>query len=83
MSFIVREFYLTWPISSLSRKCAVLCLLVLIPRLGHQCKFLRTTFDNPRFDPTGAVADFIAGNLTEIVFAKYLPDGFIRWHEPL
>ena len=83
MSFIVREFYLTWPISSLSRKCAVLCLLVLIPRLGHQCIFFETTLDHPRFDSAGTVADFIAGDLKKIVRAEHFPNKFGRWHEPL
>ena len=61
----------------------MLGLLVLIPRLGHQCKFFGTTFYDPRFDSTGAIADFVAGNLKKVMFAKYLPDGFVRWHEPL
>ena len=42
-----------------------------------------TAFDHAWFDPAGAIADFVAGNLKETVFAQRLPDRFIRRHQPL
>ena len=66
-----------------SARCLVFCLLVLTSRLSHQGVFFKTTFDDPRFDSAGAVANFVAGNLIKSVLAKCLTDAVVWWHEPL
>ena len=84
-NFIVRELYLALPVASLSRYCAILCfcLFVLVSRFGHQLIALGAAFDYAGFDSAGSIADFVTGNLKQVVFAKCLPDGFVRRHEPL
>ena len=67
--------------SSLS--CRWACWLVLMSRPGHQGIGFRTPFDDPRFDSPRAIADFVTGNLKQIVFAQRLADGFFRRHQPL
>ena len=76
---------LTLLLPRFSRNCTVLSsrLLVLVSRLGHQFVGLGAAFDYPWLDSAGAITNFVAGNLKKVVFAKCLPDRFIRRHEPL
>jgi hypothetical protein len=66
-----------------SLSCRSACLLVLMSRPGHQGIGFGAAFDDPWFDSAGTIADFVTGNLKQIVFAQCLADGLFRRHEPL
>ncbi len=66
-----------------SQWCGSMLAFVLMSWFGHQFVTLGTAFDDARFDSAGAIADFVAGNLQETVFAQCFPDSGLRRHKPL
>ena len=66
-----------------SLPCRFVCLLVLTPQFRHQRIRFGAAFEDSRLNAPRSIADFVTGNLKQIVFTQCLADGFFRRHQPL